>query len=150
MYTGMVEVSGIKFSGHIKEYTHYTTGKDDWPPDQPKHFTTLVLLQQQDQPTQECVIALEEQSTSGNFTDIILTADKGHYGYSHHHQPQILQEHLKQCKISKNISDLLEVLHNPDINPRTVLIEGAPGIGKTYLLKHVAFQWANDKMLIES
>ena len=76
--------------------------------------------------------------------------DKDHHGYSHIPQMQILQEHLKQCKISKNISYLLEVLQSPDINPRTVLIEGAPGIGKTYLLKHVALQWANNKMLIES
>ena len=71
--------------------------------------------------------------------------DNDHHGYSYCAQLKNLQEHLKQCKISKNISDLLEVLQNPDINPRTVLIESAPGIGKTYLLKHVAFQWANKK-----
>ena len=42
---------------------------------------------------------------------------------------------------------MLNVLENPDINPKTLLIEGAPGIGKTYLLKHVAFEWANDRIL---
>ena len=108
-------------------------------------------MQQQHQPTQECIIALEEQSTSGNVTDIISIVDNDHHGYSHVHKKQkILQEHLKQCEILKNISDLLEVLQSTDINPRTVLIEGAPGIGKTYLLKHVAFEWANNKVLIDS
>ena len=107
-------------------------------------------MQQQDQPIQECVIALEEQSISGNVTDIISMVDKDHHGYSYYHQPKVLQEHLKQCKISKKISNLLDILQEPDINPRTVLIEGAPGIGKTYLLKHVAFEWANNKMLIDS
>ena len=33
------------------------------------------------------------------------------------------------------------------INPCIILIEGAPGIGKTVLAKEVAFQWANNKLL---
>ena len=44
----------------------------------------------------------------------------------------------------------MNIFENPDINPRTLLIEGAPGIGKTFLLKHIAFEWANDRMLKSS
>ena len=97
----------MKFSGHIKELyinTHFTTGKNVWPPDQPKHFTTLVLLQQQDQPTQEFAMALEEQSTSENIVDIIAMANNCNsyhhkYAYKYYQQPKILQEQLKNCKI---------------------------------------------------
>ena len=125
--------------------THHTTGKDIWPPDQPKHFTTLVLLQQKHQPTQECVIALEEQATLGNIAGIMLLADQS--GHLHSFETEILQRHLKQSKVTKNISELLMILESPDTNPRTLLIEGAPGIGKTYLLKYIAFEWANDRIL---
>ena len=138
-----MKFSDVKFSGHIKELyinTLYTNGKDDWPPDQSKHFTTLVLLQQQNQPTNN---ALEEQLTSGNIVDI---ADY----YNQSYQPNIMMEHHTKCKVTKSISELLNILENPEINPRNLLIEGAPGIGKTFLLKHVAFEWANDRILRSS
>jgi len=33
------------------------------------------------------------------------------------------------------------------IDPNVVLIEGAPGIGKTVLAKEIAFQWSLSKLL---
>ena len=66
---------------------------------------------------------------------------------SRHSHSEVLQMHLKQSKVTKSISELLMVLESPDTNPRTLLIEGAPGIGKTYLLKYISFEWANDRML---
>ena len=55
-----------------------------------------------------------------------------------------------KCKVTKSIFELLNNLESPDINPRTLLIEGAPGIGKTFLLRHVAFEWANGRILKSS
>ena len=103
-------------------------------------------MQQQDQPTQECVIALEEQLTLGNIAYIASKKDS----YYRYFQPCVIKEHLKKSKVTKTISELLNILKYPDINPRTLLIEGAPGIGKTFLLKHVAFEWANDRILRSS
>ena len=34
-------------------------------------------------------------------------------------------------------------------SPATIVIEGAPGIGKTALSKEIAFQWAKGKLLLE-
>ena len=51
---------------------------------------------------------------------------------------------------SKNISDIFVPFTASDgltINPCIILIEGAPGIGKTVLTKEIAFQWANNKLL---
>lgn len=136
----------MKMSEHLKVLyinTRYITEKDVWPPDQPKHFTTLVFLQQQGQPSQQCVIALEEENASGNITAIMSLTNKPNV--SQDEKP--LQEYLSRSKATKNISDPLRLLENPTTNPRTILIEGAPGIGKTFLLKHIAFEWANNKML---
>ena len=51
---------------------------------------------------------------------------------------------------TKNISDIFVSVTASDgitINPWTVLIEGAPGIGKTVLAKEIACQWANNMLL---
>ena len=51
---------------------------------------------------------------------------------------------------TKNISDIFaSVTVNDEFNPCIILIEGAPGIGKTVLAKEIAFQWANKKLMIE-
>ena len=53
---------------------------------------------------------------------------------------------------TKNISDIFISVTASDgvtINPCIVLIEGAPGIGKTVLAKEIAFQWASNKLLID-
>ena len=51
---------------------------------------------------------------------------------------------------TKNISSIFVSVTASDgltINPCIILIEGAPGIGKTVLAKEIAFQWANNKLL---
>ena len=53
---------------------------------------------------------------------------------------------------AKNISDIFTSVTASDgltIKPCIILIEGAPGIGKTVLAKEIAFQWANNKLLID-
>ena len=144
------KTSAIKFSGHLKTLyinTHHTLGQDNWPPDQPKHFTNLVLLQQKHWPTQECVMELEEETTLGNIMGMMSLAKSGN---SHSYETRILKEHLKKSKVTKSISEMLMVLESPNTNPRTLLIEGAPGMGKTHLIKHIVFEWANGNLLKSS
>ena len=56
------------------------------------------------------------------------------------------------CKRTSYISDIFE----PDVSedkrlpclaPKVILVEGAPGIGKTILSREIAFQWACEKLL---
>ena len=55
------------------------------------------------------------------------------------------QFHHKNFKSIK-ISDIFEPFQDKDdsiIEPKYILIDGAPGMGKTTLCKEIAYQWAN-------
>ena len=62
-----------------------------------------------------------------------------------------LSEYLQESKSTRNIADILAPLEDPNVNQtRTVLVEGAPGLGKTVMLKQIAFEWAQKKLLVKS
>ena len=53
-------------------------------------------------------------------------------------------------KESHEISDIFKPFQNEDdyiTDPKLILIDGAPGMGKTTLCKEIAHQWANKKLL---
>jgi len=59
-------------------------------------------------------------------------------------------DHNRYSGATKNISDVFAPVRATDgfyKDPNLILIEGAPGIGKTVLTKEIAFQWANNKLL---
>ena len=60
------------------------------------------------------------------------------------HQP--LQEVLDTSKVTKEVAEILAPLETSD-NPQFILIEGAPGIGKSLLLKHIAYRWGIQEIL---
>ena len=58
---------------------------------------------------------------------------------------EMRNSYLSSCKYIRNVS---EIFPSDSIStPYTLLIEGAPGIGKTILTKEIAFLWANRKIL---
>ena len=50
-------------------------------------------------------------------------------------------------RTTKSISDIFKFITVPTSNGKILLIEGAPGIGKTVLSKEIAYQWATGKLL---
>ena len=54
------------------------------------------------------------------------------------HQP--LQKLLNTSKVTKEVAEILALLET-NKDPQFILIEGAPGIGKSLLLKHIAYRW---------
>ena len=100
-----------------------------WPPYQPRHYTSLALIHHKDKCTD---------------TAIISTAEKlaGKRSLSSSKMPKVHS--------SKNVSDIFVSVTADDgytINPCIILIEGAPGMGKTVLAEEIAFQWASHKLL---
>ena len=53
---------------------------------------------------------------------------------------------LEASKTTKEISEILASLEVGD-KIQTILIEGAPGISKKILLKHIAYSWAEEEIL---
>ena len=63
-----------------------------------------------------------------------------------HLSRQPLQEVLDTSKVTKEVTEILAPLETSD-DPQFILIEGAPGIGKSLLLKHIAYRWSIQQIL---
>ena len=139
-----------QLSCHVKavyKATRFTVAKDTWPPEQPKEFTPLVLLHHEDEHSMEHVTAITKALHTGAISDVIsaTTSDPlaKHPRLFGHDK---LGEALKASKTTTDVLEILAPLENND-KPQLILIEGAPGIGKTILVKHIAFRWAEQGML---
>ncbi|XP_065884354.1 NLR family CARD domain-containing protein 4-like [Dysidea avara] len=105
--------------------------EDRWPPEQPEEYTPLVLIQPQEHRAKEQVKEVSKLVQTGD-TDLVTTGASGQMALKHH------------CKL--DTAGILTTLEETD-GKRFVLIEGAPGIGKSFLLKHIACQWGKKLLL---
>ena len=100
--------------------TRYKSTEDeDWF-SEPEHFTSVALIHQKKQKTKKDIIEFANMHLKGDF--------------------------IKSGKVTTNIADIF-ALAECSGRPYTLLIEGAPGIGKTVLSKEMVYQWANGNLL---
>ena len=59
---------------------------------------------------------------------------------------ELAEQYLKQSILFKDVTHLFKLAESVSCN---ILIDGAPGIGKTYLCKEIAYQWSQGKLLNE-
>ena len=127
-----------------------------WPPEQPKEFTPLLLIQYQGQKTSEQDTALTNLTLRGNISNItspVTMVTK--------HQPKLkeipsnkstdlyhesLQQFFNGSIITKDVATILSPFDKND-KPCFILIEGPPGIGKSLLLKEIAYRWGKNEIL---
>ena len=139
-----------QLSGHVKavyKATRFSVAKDTWPPEQPKDYTPLVLLHHEDEHNMRDVTIVTEALHSGAISDVISATSSKPIATQpslYHHNK--LGNALKASKTTTEVSEILAPLEFKD-TPQTILIEGAPGIGKTILLKHIAYSWAEQGVL---
>ena len=121
-----------------------------WPPEQHTSFTPLLLIHHQGHRTREEVTAMAELMYSGNISKVASVT-----GEQSTVKRDTLGGHQKFHKMSdtsratKEIEEILAPLEKGN-ESAFILIEGAPGIGKTVLLKEIAYKWANNKLLQKS
>ena len=129
------------------EARYIPEGKE-WPPNQPNYYVNLAVIHYQGSQTQEEVIFRAQRhkhldlATNKNFS----------FSNSINQQSKI----SNKFQVTREIVDLFTTdpcidettsNDNSDNLPRSILIEGAPGIGKTILLKEIAYRWANGTVL---
>ena len=124
----------------INVQTRFMVDDDTWPPEQPKSFTPLLLIHHQGHRTPQQVSAMAEMTYAGDIGKIALV----------NHHPHASQEKIyKTLDTSTATKDIAEILSPLESGKRSsfILIEGAPGIGKSALLKEIAYRWANKELL---
>ena len=119
-------------SKRVKEVniqTRFGADEDTWPPDQPKTFIPLVLIQHQD----NCTITQSSGIIGQCHIDKIAsvtTTDTLPNPKLVSHQP--LQEVFDTISNTTEVAEVLAPLEISD-DPQFIMIEGAPGIGKSFL-----------------
>ena len=117
-----------------------------WPPGQSTHYIEQNLRIHfqghccDDTNRESDLMAQSIQRNANNHTDIEDTSCMHHLNY------QILQEDKTTTKVTTNVTEIFSPL-NMCKSQKLILIEGPEGIGKTILLKEIAYRWANKQLL---
>ena len=140
----------IQLSGNVKavyKATRFSVANDTWPPEVPKEYTPLVLLHHEDEHTIKDVTTITKALHKGAISDVVsATSNEPIAKRPRLHSHDKLGDTVKASKATTDISEILAPLELSD-KAQTILIEGAPGIGKTILLKHIAYSWAEQGIL---
>ena len=118
----------------------------EWPPYQPKLIVSVALIYYKGERTQQQLLEIAQLHKGGSkAVDKLITSN----GFL----PSPKKRRLDHSKISKNVTDIFEADfaniagQSSSESPKSILIEGAPGIGKTVLIKEIAYRWASGEML---
>ena len=126
----------------------FNTDEETWPPDQPKNFTPLVLIHHQGQHSMKQAATMAQVIQTSDIDEITSLANNQsvpkHHPKIKSHEP--LQEVLDSSTVTKELTEILAPLEQSK-DPQFILIEGAPGIGKSILLKEIAYRWGNKELL---
>ena len=131
----------------INIQTQLKVDEETWPPEPPKAFTPLVLIQHQGHRNFKQSTAMAEFVERGHIDRIVSVTKTDALPKCpklDSHQP--LREVLDTSKVTKEVAEILDPLETSD-DPQFILIEGAPGIGKSLLLKHIAYRWGIQEIL---
>ena len=109
-------------------------------PYKPGQFTNVAYIHHKhSEVTEESVTAVAKLIYNG---DIIIDSNDGANAFLQSLQPN---DYYSSCTKDTNILEFLHTIDSiPKRKPFLVLMEGAPGIGKTSLCKEIAYQWSKD------
>ena len=115
-------------TNHLREYYikfRFKMTEKDWPPYQPKEYTPLELSYEK---KNDAASNLKYENNANTINNMTSVPCNPHINYDK--------------STTKNMTELFETS-----KPSLILIEGAPGMGKTVLTKEIAFQWAKHELL---
>ena len=134
-------------SRSVYKKTRFNPSGAEWPPNQPKLIVSVALIHYKGSRTQQELFEIVTMHKEG-----APAIDK--FTSSANQEPSAKKPRLDYSKVTKNITDifatdLTETGTSSTESPKRILIEGAPGIGKTVLAKEIAYQWATNEILTE-
>ena len=115
---------------------------DSWLSDQQREYIPLTLIQHPEQRTKQQDCNMAELTQTGDI-DPMLSVQ---LAFKHHCEAdsgETLQHILNASTITKQVDKILTPIES-SICKRFVLIEGAPGIGKSFLLECITRQWRDE------
>ena len=120
--------------GYYKK-TRLKRPTEDWPPHQPKSVISVALIHYSDGRTDQELIEISQRFKEG--------------------APAVDKLVSSHSRVTKDVSKIFaadprdQTIPNDSYTtlPKCILIEGAPGIGKTVLTKEIAYLWADGKLL---
>ena len=121
-----------------------------WPPGKLTCFTPLLLIHHQGgHCTPQQVTAMAELMYKGDIGKVALVTDE-RSTVKHDKLDRREKFHkmldASRSSATKEIEEILAPLEKSD-KSAFILIEGAPGIGKSVLLKEIAYKWGNKQLL---
>ena len=126
----------------INVHTQFTVNESIWPPEKPAHFTPLLLVYHQGDHSLEQIQAMAKLMYTGDISKVAMGT--GEQSTVKQDGQEKFHKMLDKSKTTKEIEEILAPL---DKESAFVLIEGAPGIGKSVLLKEISYRWANKELL---
>jgi len=127
--------------------TRFIKKKDMWPPEQ-LHFTPPLIVHYLENPNVAFYESLAKAKAVGGAK---IFAEPNEFSSLDHRLDIEDIQRMKNTKTTRNLADVTSKLEISDsTRPRIALIEGAPGIGKTEIMKEIAYQWAQGKLFTSS
>ena len=143
--------------------TRLRVDEEAWPPEQPKTFTPLLLIQHQGHRNLKQSTAMTKFVQQGHIDKLGCSSKAAREHYLNKHEPlqeldshepllqeldnhEPLHEVLNTSKVTLEVAEFLAPLETNN-DPQFILIEGAPGIGKSLLLKEIAYRWGVKQIL---
>ena len=115
--------------------SRHNVDQDEWPPNQPKTVVNVALIHYKDSRTEQELIEISKRHKEGTHA---------------------IDELAHHSRVTKDISKIFtaDLINSKkaatDDEPlKFILIEGAPGIGKTVLAKKIVYLWAKRELLTD-
>jgi len=157
LFVTEAKITGGIYSELKERYiaTRFSVEENAWPPEHPNEYTALALIRHNKQQTENQIVTLEKAKEAGKFENIIAAASEPSSPAAPNSPTESNEDNLAVClqktMSTCNISDILAPLDDPiNAQTRTVVIEGAPGLGKTVLMRQIAYKWAQGELLHQS
>ena len=119
-------------------YIGICPGEDKWPPNSFNVVVSVAMITYNDRPSERHYIKIAKKGS--------YAVDKTVKKYFQ--APSAKKVRQDKVKVIKDISKIFDI-DTEGKKPKCILIEGAPGIGKTILAQNIALSWAKYELLTE-